>query len=362
MHVISRSFLENMTLIITFMYLMLKFKEFLILKFKNISFWVWIAPIIVSLLSVIIMLYQPLLYKGFRLDLRGVPIFYISYLLGWKLGFLSIIFPILFRFELGGLTVFEGIIQGILIPYLVGSFFHDKKNYNPPYTIINFKRMMLSFACYQLIRWIFLLWPILKSINIMFSMIFFETVAVLCIFWMRNDINRNLFTRKELEYYSRHDNMTNLYNLRFFRKNVEKLIQNNHPFVIAMFDVDHFKIYNDTHGHPAGDDVLRAIGQLLSVNMRKDDIFARYGGEEFIICMSNISTMQVAVNIAEWFQKKVEEHAFYGEDTQPTGKLTISMGLSSISNGQSLDQLIEEADKMLYKAKRLGRNTTAFAE
>ena len=362
MHSIGRSFLENMTLIITFIYLMLKCKEFLILRFKNITRFIWIAPIAVSLLSVLIMLYQPLLYKGFRLDLRGVPILYISYLLGWKLSFLSIILPSLFRFELGGLTVFEGIIQGIVIPYLVGSSFHDKKNYRPPYTIINFKRMMLSFLCYQLVRWRFLLWPILKSTNIMLSMIFFEMVAMLCIFWMGNDVSRNLLTKKELEYYARHDNMTNLYNLRFFRKNVEKLMQSNQPFVIAMFDVDHFKNYNDTHGHPAGDDILRTIGQLLSTNMRKEDIFARYGGEEFIICISNVTTMQIAVSIAERFQQKIEEHIFYGEETQPSGKITISIGLSSISNGKSLDQLIEEADKMLYKAKKLGRNNTAFIE
>ena len=63
-------------------------------------------------------------------------------------------------------------------------------------------------------------------------------------------------------------------------------MQNNGPIVIAMMDVDYFKKYNDIHGHPAGDAVLRTIAQLLNDTMRQEDIFARYGGEEFIMCFT----------------------------------------------------------------------------
>ncbi|WP_244513577.1 GGDEF domain-containing protein [Oceanobacillus limi] len=196
-------------------------------------------------------------------------------------------------------------------------------------------------------------------IIIMFS---FQTLALLSIGLMQNDANRNYLYRNELEYYSRRDSITNLYNLRHFKNKVEQLIESKQrkPFYIAMIDVDFFKQYNDTHGHPAGDKVLRTVGELLTENLRSEDLFARYGGEEFIICLPNLTKSQTAYEIVDQFREAVEKYKFKGDETQPTGKITVSIGLSGESKGKTLDVLINEADQALYIAKKDGRNNTAF--
>lgn len=340
------------------MFLVLQLKEYLVLRYKNILKYMWVTPIVVSLLSIAAM-WEPLIYGEVRLDLRGVPIFYISYLLGWKYGLISTILPALYRYQLGGTVVMDGIFQAIILPFIIGAFFQDKKYYNPPYSIINMKHMLSAFFCYQILRLFLILQTTHVSFMTVILLIVFELVAVLCIFLMQNSVSRKQLLRKELEYHSRHDSMTDLYNIRFFRTNVEKLMQNNVPIVIAMMDVDYFKKYNDIHGHPAGDAVLRTIAQLLNDTMRQEDIFARYGGEEFIMCFTKITNMQTAANIAERFRKNVEDYRFFGEETQPNGKVTVSVGIGGLSAGKSLDELIKESDQMLYKAKKLGRNVVA---
>ena len=357
---IIMSFLDNLTVIIVFMYIALKVKERLVQRFGSIVRFAPLISVFISLLSIIVM-YEPLMIGSVRLDLRGVPIFYISYLLGWKYGILTTILPIIFRIYLGGSHVILG-IKLIITPFIIGSLFYDKKEYNPPYTIINYRHMFRGFMCYQLIRALLILYLSEVTFLTIAWLFLFEAVAIMCIFFMWNEVSRNLLLRKNLEYTSTHDSMTNLYNIRYFRSSVEGLRKNNIPFVIAMMDVDDFKNYNDTHGHPAGDEVLRTIGELLKDNMRKEDIVARYGGEEFIICFTYIRDIQTAITVAERFRKKVEDYSFPGEETQPNQSLTISIGLSSLSSGKTLDQLIKEADQMLYRGKHSGRNNTMWGD
>ncbi|MFT4413807.1 GGDEF domain-containing protein [Fredinandcohnia humi] len=355
MHLIFDTFLENMTLLITFMFLALKVKEYLIIKIKKMNLIDWLAPLAISILSMYVM-HHPLEHEGMRVDLRGVPIFFISYLGGWKFGLLSLLLPSWYRYELGGPTAIEGIIQAIIVPAVIGSLFHKRSTFNPPYTIIYVKHMMIAFLIYQIIRSVLSLVTTHITVNTVFILTIFEVVAILCISLMYNDSNRNLLTKNDLEYQSRHDSLTSLYNIGHFRNRVEEFIVQGKPFYIAMFDVDYFKKYNDTHGHPAGDTVLRSIGQLLQESVRTEDIFARYGGEEFIICFTNTTDIQKAKSIAEGFRQKVENYRFFGEETQPTGRLTISIGLSGLSKNKELDELIDEADQALYKAKNTGRN------
>ncbi|TCN26130.1 GGDEF domain-containing protein [Mesobacillus foraminis] len=356
MHEIADLFLANMTLIISFMYIILKFKEFLIIKIKNINKYIWLVPLLISILSIWVM-HHPLVYEGMRIDLRGVPLFFLSYLGGWKLGFLGLLLPVWYRIELGGPTLIQGILQGILIPYLSGALFHKKSVYNPPYTLLSLKPMMAGFFIQEIIKSGLMLLTTPATPLSIGLMIMFEAIALLSIALINNDTNRNLLTKKDLEFQSRYDNMTNLYNLRYFKNKVHSLISNKKSFVIAMCDVDHFKHYNDTNGHPAGDTVLRTIGQLLTDSMRTEDVFARYGGEEFIICFTNVTSPQTAAGIAERFRNLVETYPFAEEEKQPNGSLTISIGLSSVSHEKSLDTLIEEADQALYTSKRTGKNS-----
>ncbi|QOR68104.1 diguanylate cyclase [Cytobacillus suaedae] len=354
MHEVLNIFIANITLIISFMYVALKFKEYLIIRLKQIDNILWIVSLVISLLSIWIM-HHPLLYEGMRIDLRGIPIYFISYLGGWKLGLIATILPSWYRFELAGPTVLQGITQGILLPFLIGSLFHRRKAFNPPLTILHIKHMLIGFVAYGIIRSLLMVWTTPATLMTTLLMIGFEAVGLLVIGLINNDVNRNLLHKKELEFHSRHDNMTNLYNLRYFKSKVKILNEQKTPFVIAMFDVDYFKNYNDTHGHPAGDAALRTIGQLLRDSMRREDVFARYGGEEFIICFTNVTSTK-SFGIADRFRKLVETYPFYGEELQPNGQITISIGISTTSSDKGLDTLIEEADQALYTAKNAGRN------
>ena len=355
MHEILFFFLENMGLIIALMFLFLKIEEIILLKAKNPLRFLWVSSLFIGFLSTSVM-YYPLLHEGMRLDLREVPLFFISYIGGWKLGVFSAILPGVFRFFLGGPTVIQGTIQVILLPVLIGALFHNKKAFNPPRTIINIKHMLKGFVVFEAIKSVLMLWTTPVTLSITLAMVFFATVAILGIGLMLNDFNRNAISRKELEFYSNYDPMTYLPNVRYFKKEVQTLISQKVPIAISMFDVDYFKNYNDSNGHPAGDEALRIIGQLLKDNVRKGDIVARYGGEEFIVCYLNASNPEEVATIAERFRKKVEDFIVEGEETQPGGKLTVSIGISLLSRNKTLDNLIREADKALYESKQHGRN------
>ena len=159
------------------------------------------------------------------------------------------------------------------------------------------------------------------------------------------------------------DGLTQLFNKRKFKELLEieasritRYKDIGHMLSFIMFDIDHFKSYNDQHGHPAGDEVLRRIGQLLRENTRQIDIPARYGGEEFIIIVPHVNK-EGAFRLAERIRYLVEKEKFPGEETQPGGKLTISGGIASYPEDASdTETALESADKALYAAKRAGRN------
>lgn len=170
----------------------------------------------------------------------------------------------------------------------------------------------------------------------------------------------NAILYQELEKISVTDEMTGLYNYRFFRKHFEDEISRawrfKHLLSFIIFDVDHFKNYNDTLGHPAGDEVLKRIAKLLKSTIRQSDIAARYGGEEFCIILPE-EDLEGAVCFAERFRKKIENYPFPNEQVQPGGKITISVGISSFpKHADKVQELINKADAAMYKAKRKGRN------
>lgn len=348
-------FLENMALIIALMYLALKLKETFLSEMNEAHRLFWFAVFFISFLTFSVM-YNPFNYEGMRIDLREVPLYFISFLGGWKLGIVSVIVPSLFRIYLAGPTVVEGMMQSILLPVLIGSLFHTKKNFSPFFVLINLKRMMLGFTVFEIIKTISMLVTTPISLPVSITMFFFAVIAVFTMGLMLNEANQNLLLRKELEFYSNHDGMTNLPNLRFFKNKVQDLISKKVPISVSMIDVDHFKNYNDTYGHPKGDVVLRTIGQLLKESIGKEDFVARYGGEEFIICYTGALKPEDAETVAERFRKTIEEYPFENEATQPDGQLTVSMGMSFSTDAKTLEQVIEEADNALYQSKKQGRN------
>ncbi|MDN7246883.1 GGDEF domain-containing protein [Planococcus shenhongbingii] len=354
-------FVENMALIIALMYLALKMKELFLLEMSKHSHLLLLSSLFISFLTFSVM-YNPYVFEGMRLDLREVPLFFITYVGGWKFGVLSAIIPAGFRASMGGPTVEIGILQSILFPVLIGALFHDKRPVDKFFPLIDLKRMIIGFVVFEVLKsiWMFFYTPV--NLAIIVPIFFFALIAVLAMAMILNEENRTLLLRKELEMYSNQDSLTRLPNIRFFKNKVGDLLSKNTPMLVSMIDVDYFKVYNDTHGHQKGDSVLRTLGQLLMESAREEDIVARYGGEEFIICYTNVSKPEEVIFLAERFRKKVEEHKFEGEELQPGGKLTVSMGLSFSSENRTLEQMIEEADQALYLSKRRGKNQVTIYE
>lgn len=156
------------------------------------------------------------------------------------------------------------------------------------------------------------------------------------------------------------DGMTGLHNYRFFRLRMKEEIsrarREGSQVSFLIMDVDFFKNYNDTLGHPAGDEVLRKVSSILQKSVRDNDIVARYGGEEFAVILTG-AEKEGARSLAERIRRKVEDTEFYKEDIQPQGKLTISIGLAAFpDDAVTEDELILKADRALYHAKKTGRN------
>ncbi|MCB2339198.1 bifunctional diguanylate cyclase/phosphohydrolase [Clostridium estertheticum] len=165
---------------------------------------------------------------------------------------------------------------------------------------------------------------------------------------------------KKLEGLANEDGLTGLYNHRFFYDALEgimKTSEKENDFVaMILIDIDYFKIYNDMNGHQMGDEALKSVGFILKNSFRKDDVVARYGGEEFAIVLPNTSEKDV-IKLAEKSRKKIEATYFSGEENQPNGKLTVSIGTSIYpSKAKNAIELFKSADDALYRAKFFDKN------
>ncbi len=156
------------------------------------------------------------------------------------------------------------------------------------------------------------------------------------------------------------DELTGIYNRRALYKILDQEIKRaerfKHPLSILMMDIDFFKVYNDSNGHLAGDLLLQRISKIIGGKIRDVDTLARYGGEEFIVILPETSH-ESAAKIAERVRRTVESTHFKGQEKQPKGKITISMGLVTFHGDyKSRHHLIDSADALLYQAKESGRN------
>ncbi len=160
------------------------------------------------------------------------------------------------------------------------------------------------------------------------------------------------------------DGLTGLFNHRHAQDRLNEEFERSRrfqrKFSILFMDVDHFKFFNDNNGHQAGDEVLQTIGQLMSSVVRESDIVARWGGEEFIIIAAETDENQ-ACELAERIRDKVANHAFAHAKKQPLGLVSLSIGVSTISDTtQDAQALVKLADDAVYYAKDHGRNRTVF--
>lgn len=156
------------------------------------------------------------------------------------------------------------------------------------------------------------------------------------------------------------DPLTGVKNRKTFDLEIERLIRESkeggEPLAVVMADVDHFKKFNDKWGHQTGDHVLRLVADVMNANIKGQDVLARYGGEEFAIILPGTSLAN-AVMLANRIRIAVESRRLKKRRTdEDLGLITLSMGVALLQWNDTIETLVERADKCLYAAKRGGRN------
>ena len=169
-----------------------------------------------------------------------------------------------------------------------------------------------------------------------------------------NDLLRELVVK---------DGLTGLFNHRHFQDTLNAELSRSQRYSnecsILFIDLDHFKSYNDAHGHLKGDELLVELANKIRDGMRDSDIAARYGGDEFVVILPQTGKDQAA-SVAEKIRKLIKDYPFYGEDVLPNGPITVSMGVATFpEDGNGNNAMIQSADDALYQAKLEGKNKVA---
>lgn len=167
--------------------------------------------------------------------------------------------------------------------------------------------------------------------------------------------------QEEIHAQARHDALTDAFNRRAFIEFADKewsrSVRHGHPFSVLSVDIDHFKIFNDQHGHQTGDLALVQVSKSAQAALRSNDIWCRYGGEEFVALLPN-TTMEQAMAVAERLRASVESTTI----TSPQGLLSVSVSIGVAQrtlNHSSFSEILAISDAALYKAKSAGRNRVA---
>jgi diguanylate cyclase (GGDEF)-like protein len=203
------------------------------------------------------------------------------------------------------------------------------------------------------------------------AMLTFDIMFIFAYF-VSGYLSKNLHTNeallkellKQTQELSITDGLTGLYNqMHFFELiNLEtkKSQRQNLSYSLIMFDVDHFKNYNDHNGHLRGSETLKNIGAIMRNKFRTTDLLAKYGGDEFVVILPQADKVG-AYLAAERLRESIEKQVFPGAETQPLKKLTISIGLAAYpEHGLNEEEILNHADKALYFAKDSGRNRTVI--
>jgi diguanylate cyclase (GGDEF)-like protein len=185
---------------------------------------------------------------------------------------------------------------------------------------------------------------------------------------------------EDLKKIAEYDDLTGIYNRRFFNEYFEIEVERAKSFIehkaqfepaqengmnfgLAILDIDHFKIINDTYGHPAGDKVLKQITDIMKENMFKRDVLCRYGGDEFVMLLTKTSPDGI-LQAAEKIRKEIDEHAFVFNENGKSHHVTISMGLVNFSgvHDKNSEYILKLADDRLLIAKNRGKNRVVYRD
>jgi diguanylate cyclase (GGDEF)-like protein len=160
------------------------------------------------------------------------------------------------------------------------------------------------------------------------------------------------------------DPLTSLFNRRYMQESldreVRRAVRSKRPLGIVMLDIDHFKNFNDSFGHHAGDLMLREFGKLLTIHVRGEDIICRYGGEEFVLILPEASLEATRLRAEEL--RKAASLLKLESQGQYLGGVTISIGVAGFpDHGESAESIMRAVDQALYRAKAEGRDRVVVA-
>lgn len=176
-------------------------------------------------------------------------------------------------------------------------------------------------------------------------------------------VSNNIRLQREYKRNAMIDGLTGLYNRRWIDEAMPRFVtryaRSEQPLSVLMVDVDHFKRFNDTHGHSTGDKVLIVVGQTLRGYVRPTDLVARYGGEEFLVILPDTSIAAGRL-VAERLREAVAEIKLELADVANPPQITISLGGACLEKGQTMAELLAKADQALYASKHGGRNRVTF--
>jgi diguanylate cyclase len=176
---------------------------------------------------------------------------------------------------------------------------------------------------------------------------------------MRNDVHH-------LKQETMRDTLTGVPNRRAFDNELKiratESVEKQRPLCLIMIDIDHFKAFNDTYGHPVGDQVLRLVARTLEEGLRSTEMLSRYGGEEFSVIVPNIK-LRDCERVAERLRERIAHKDIVNQSkNEKLGRLTISLGIAQLQPGEPISEFIDRADRALYKSKEGGRNRVTYID
>ncbi len=193
-----------------------------------------------------------------------------------------------------------------------------------------------------------------RFMHLSFSPLYAKQNAITGVVVNMVDVTQMKELEEKLKLKSETDHLTGIFNrIKFHQTLEEELVRvdrYNVELSLIMFDIDHFKQVNDTHGHDVGDEVLVTMCKLIKNNIRTTDIFSRWGGEEFMI-LAQHTGLGSAAHLAELLRVRVEEHTF-----RTVGNVTASFGVTQFATGDTIENFTKRVDMALYKSKEMGRN------
>ena len=202
--------------------------------------------------------------------------------------------------------------------------------------------------------------PILFSHMVSVQLLIFYVTSVSVTLFTYILALRSEYQNAELRKLSTEDALTHVFNRRSLNTRLKEIIESHHRVTqktsMLLFDLDHFKLINDTYGHPVGDKILVAITDIIKSNIRISDHVYRYGGEEFVIITNN-TPLACAGKVAEFIRKVIEESPVLAKY-----HVTVSFGVAELSRDDDIDTWLHRADVALYEAKTGGRNIVYLAK